>query len=77
MPRVMLFHIWLIVKPVVHLVSRIALYARRYCAHVSTPQATRGERLLHHDAWVVIYHDHEKYHDCHVMQIFSINKQTI
>ena len=35
------------------------------------------EIFTHHDAWVVIYHDCENYHDCHVMQTFSVNKQAI
>ena len=35
------------------------------------------EIFTHHDAWVVIYHDCENYHDCHVMRTFSVNKQAI
>ena len=29
------------------------------------------EIFTHHDAWVVIYHDCENYHDCYVMQTFQ------
>ena len=35
------------------------------------------EIFTHHDASVVICHDCENYHDCHVMQTFSVNKQAI
>ena len=35
-----------------------------------------GKIIKYHDSWVVIYHDCENYHDCHVMLTFSRSKQA-
>ena len=32
--------------------------------------------LTHHDSRIMTYHDCENYHDCHILQTFSTNKQA-
>ena len=33
--------------------------------------------LRYHDSRIMIYHYCENYHDCHILQIFGTNKQTV
>ena len=33
--------------------------------------------LRHHDSRIMIYHDCENYHDCHILRIFGTNKQAV